>query len=48
MSTMSVYYFVDPNLELDIFFEKEGATEKWGVDFEIWICGTSAHLHWRL
>ena len=45
MNTMFVYYFDDPNLGLDIFFEKEGATEKWGVGFEIWNYDISAHLY---
>lgn len=30
----------------DIFFDKEGAAEKEGVDFDIGDQGTSAHLHW--
>lgn len=29
-----VYHFVDPDLELEMFFTKEGAAEKGGVDFK--------------
>lgn len=29
----------------DIFFDKEGAAEKEGVNFDIGDQGTSAHLH---
>ena len=32
---MSVTHFVDPDLEVEIFFKKEGATEEGGVDFEV-------------
>ena len=43
-----VCHFVDPDLRVDIFFEKEGSAENGGVDFEIWDIGTSAHFYWRL
>ena len=29
------FIFLYPNLEVEIFFEKEGATAKGGVDFEM-------------
>ena len=32
---MSVTHFVDSDLEVEIFFKKEGATEEGGVDFEV-------------
>ena len=32
---MSVTHFVDPDLEVEICFKKEGATEEGGVDFEV-------------
>ena len=35
MDTMLVYYFVDPHLGIEIFFEKGGATENGGFKFEI-------------
>ena len=35
MNTMLVCYFDDHNLGLDMFFQKEGATEKWSVEFEL-------------
>ena len=45
---MFVYHFVDPDLRLEIFFEKEGAAENGSVDFEIEGIGISGHLNWRL
>ena len=45
---MFVYYFVDPDLRVEKFFEKEGAAEMEDVDFEIKDIGTSPHLYWRL
>ena len=39
---MFVSHFSDPDLRVEIFFEKEGAAENRGVDFEIW---TQAPLH---
>ena len=32
---MFVYYFVDPNPGVEIFFKKEGTTEKGDADSEI-------------
>ena len=45
---MFIYHFVDPDLRVEIFFEKEGAAENRSIDFEIRHIGTSAHLYWRL
>ena len=45
---MFVYHFVDSDLKIEIFFEKEGLAENGGVDFEIGDIGTSALLYWRL
>ena len=42
IDSMFVYHFVYPNLNVEIFFEKEGTTENRGVDFEIGDIGTSA------
>ena len=39
---MSVTHFVDPDLEVEICFKKEGATEEGGIDFEVGYWGTSA------
>ena len=35
IDTIFVYHFVDPDLRLEIFFEKEGQQKMGGVDFEI-------------
>ena len=35
MHSILVYHFVDPDLTDEIFFKKEGATEKRGFEFEI-------------
>ena len=35
IESMFVYNFIDPNLRVEIFFEKEGAVENGGLDFEI-------------
>ena len=32
---MLVYHFINPDLGFEIFFQKEGATEKGDVGFEI-------------
>ena len=45
---MFVDHFVDPDLRLETFFEKDGAAENGGVGSEIRDIGTSAHLYWRL
>ena len=42
----TVYHFVDPDLDVEIFFEKEGTTEKGGcVEFEIMHLGIEI-VHW--
>ena len=45
---MFIYHIVDPDLRVEIFFEKEGTAKNGGVDFEVGDIGTSAHLYWRL
>ena len=45
IDSMFVYYFVDPDLRVDIFFEKEEAAENGGIDFEIGDVDTSAQLY---
>ena len=42
------YDFVDLDLRVEIFFDKERLTENGGVDFEIGDVSTSAHLYWWL
>ena len=42
---MLVYHFVDLNLGVEIFFEKERTTETWNVDFEVENSGTSVHQY---
>ena len=44
---MFLHHFVDPDPRVEIF-EKEWATGKGGIDFEMANLGTSAHLHWGL
>ena len=41
---MFVYRFVDPDLTVETFFQKDGAAENRGVDFEIGDIGTSAQF----
>ena len=38
---MVVYHFINPDLGVGIFFEKEGAVEKWVIEFEIKDLGIS-------
>ena len=45
IDSILVSHFVDPDLRVEIFFEKEGAAENGGVDFEIGDIGTSALLY---
>ena len=45
---MFIYHFVDPYILVEIFIEKEEATEKGGIDFEIGDWDTSVHLYWEL
>ena len=45
---MFVSHFFDPDLRVEIFFEKEGAAENRGVDFEIEDIGNSVHLYRRM
>ena len=42
---MLIYHFIDPDLGFEILFKKEGATEKWDIDFEIGEWGKSANLY---
>ena len=42
---MFVYHFLNPDLRLEIFFEKEGAAENGGVDFEIGEICNSPNLY---
>ena len=35
INSMLFYHFVDPDLRVEIFLEKEGAAEKGEIDFEI-------------
>ena len=43
-----VYYFVDPDLRVEIILKKAGTAENGGIDYEIGDIGTSAHWYWRL
>ena len=45
---MFIYHFVDLDLRVDAFFEKDGIPENGVVDFEIGDIDNSAHLYWRL
>ena len=45
---MLVYHFVDPDLRVGTFFQKDGAAENGGVGFEMGDISTSPHLHSRL
>ena len=42
---MFLYYFVDPDLKVEIIFRKERTAESEGIDFEIEDTGTSAHWY---
>ena len=42
------YHFVDLDLRVEIFFEKEWAGENGGLNFEIGDIGTSAQVYWKL
>ena len=48
IDSMFISHFVDPDLRIEIFFEKQGAAKNAAVDFEIGDIDTSAHLYWRL
>ena len=43
--SMFVNHFVDSNLRIETFFEKDGVAKNGGVDFEIWDIGTSANFY---
>ena len=45
INRMSIYHFVNPDLRVETFFEKDEPAEKGGVDFEIRDIVTSAHLY---
>ena len=45
---MFVYYFVDPDLRVEIIFRKEGTTESGDIDFEIVDIGISAHWYYSI
>ena len=46
--SMFVYHFIDLDLRVEIYFEKEGAAENGIIDFEIGDIGTSTELYWNL
>ena len=39
------YHFVDPDLKVETFFQKDEEAKNGGVDFEIGDIGTSTHLY---
>ena len=41
IDSMFIYHFVDPDLRVEIFFEKDETPENGGVDFELGEIGTS-------
>ena len=45
---MFIYHFVDPDLRVETFFEKDEAAETGGVHFEIGDIGTSAQLVFKV
>ena len=48
IGSMFVYYFVDPDLRVEIIFRKEGTTESGDIDFEIVDIGISAHWYYSI
>ena len=48
MESMFVYHFVDPDLRVETFFEKDRVAENGSIDFELGGIGNSTHLYWRL
>ena len=48
IDSIFVYHFVDLDLRVGIFFEKEWAGENGGLNFEIGDIGTSAQVYWKL
>ena len=42
---MFVYHFVDLDLRVEIFFEKDASAKNGDIDFEIGNIGTPAHLY---
>ena len=46
VESMLVYHFVDPDLSVETFFEKDGTAESGGIDFVIGDICTCAHLYW--
>ena len=44
VNRITIYQFVDPDLRVEIFCIKEGATEKWGIDFEVGDIDVSTYL----
>ena len=45
IGSIFVYYFVDPDLRVEIIFRKERTAESWGIDFEIVDINTSVHWY---
>ena len=45
IGSIFVYYFVDPDLRVEIIFRKERTAESGGIDFEIVDIDTSAHWY---
>ena len=43
--SMFVNHFVDSNLRIETFFEKDGVAENGSVEFETGDIGTSANLY---
>ena len=48
IDSVFVYHFVDPDLRVEIFFEKEGAAGNGSDGLEIKDKATSEDLYWKL
>ena len=45
INSMFIYHFVDPDVRIEIFFEKDEAAGNGGVDFEIGDIGNAVNLN---
>lgn len=46
-NTMLTYHFVDSDLDVEIFFEKEEATESVGLILKLVVEASAAQLYWE-
>lgn len=46
IDTLFVYYFIDPDLDIELFFKKRGAIRQKRIDLEKRVEAPTANYYW--